>query len=1014
MSRRVQLSLIPKMIFLSLLACCWSGQLSAQGMSLQTLVPVESGVPLVRIFGHSLDREGGLLAVGAPGNLNFNVGSGPAGGVFVYQRQPNASFAFEQFLQAPTPALDDAYGYAVELTPAQMVVGAPFSNTIGPNRGRVYAYTRAGASYGTPKVIDPGLAVNNDALFGSSLAIDAGWLAVGAPRSSTSGLGGQVQLYRFDGDFEIWVYHSSVGLPTASNGALFGSRVLLRGDRLLVGAPQENIGEGWVYEFQRSGAGAGASWGFRQRFRAAGAGANFSYFGESLSLNAAATTLAVGQPGSPGVNGKVFLFERDGSGNWADAGSLMDRPSTVASLAYGRSVVFDGAYLYVGDTSARLSGSPNRPGDVYRFRRGAGISFDLERDHARPGGDGDSYGWALASIGNELAIGAPFVNGVGNNQEGRVYTYVGSNLNEAPALIFDNPISLTQGEQSAPAIPLGTVVDLESPAVTIAVSQQGGGTAAGVGSSGLSIDGDTLRGSLIASCTAASGTLRFVANDGLATSTGDLGINVLPNPPPTLSYGGTTLAFGGSVSVNPATGPSDNGSFGLSVLSTGSFGGSVSVSAAGVVSLGNAGPGGTHTITIRATDDCGAVTDATLQVQVSNTPPVFTPAAAQTRQQGSPAGAAVTVGTVVDAESSPGSLQVSTIPGGTATGISVSNLINMGGTISAELSASCTATSGTVRFQVSDGSASGSGDLQVNVSVNTPPTLAYAPLTVGLGSSGSQSPSAGPSDNGSVGSVSILSQGSYSGTAVVASNGQVSLANAQPLGNHTITIRATDNCGTNRDAALAVTVNGNAPPNFFPTAPVSRQQGTAAGAAVTIGTVTDDDDPVGSLVVTRVAGGSAGGISVSNISNSAGTISAQLAADCGATAGTVRFQVSDGSATGSGDLQLNVGLNDPPSLGNYLDLRLLSGLSAQASPSSAPADNGSLLTPIVAIAPNSYAGSLTISNQAVVSVGGVGPVGTYTIGVQLEDNCGATTQRSFDLEVLDDPLLIDGFESGNG
>jgi hypothetical protein len=147
----------------------------------------------------------------------------------------------------------------------------------------------------------------------------------------------------------------------------------------------------------------------------------------------------------------------------------------------------------------------------------------------------------------------------------------------------------------------------------------------------------------------------------------------------------------------------------------------------------------------------GAITDATFDLQVDNTAPTFTPSAAITREQGSAAGAAVTVGTVSDAETAAGSLVVTQIAGGTATGISVGSISNRDGTVMATLAASCSATTGTVRFQVSDGNLSSSGDLQLNVTLNTPPTLgSYADTTVPLGQGTLLSPDAAPMDNGSV------------------------------------------------------------------------------------------------------------------------------------------------------------------------------------------------------------------------------------------------------------------------
>ncbi|MBK7597007.1 MAG: hypothetical protein IPJ07_00225 [Acidobacteria bacterium] len=75
---------------------------------------------------------------------------------------------------------------------------------------------------------------------------------------------------------------------------------------------------------------------------------------------------------------------------------------------------------------------------------------------------------------------------------------------------------------------------------------------------------------------------------------------------------------GSGATINPATGPSDNGSVStIIVQNKGTFTGNVAVNAAGVVTISNAAPLGSHTITIRATDNCSATTDATFTLVVS-------------------------------------------------------------------------------------------------------------------------------------------------------------------------------------------------------------------------------------------------------------------------------------------------------------------------------------------------------------------------------------------------------------
>ena len=394
----------------------------------------------------------------------------------------------------------------------------------------------------------------------------------------------------------------------------------------------------------------------------------------------------------------------------------------------------------------------------------------------------------------------------------------------------------------------------------------------------------------------------------------------------------------------------------------------------------------------------------------NNTAPAFTPASAIAREQGSDSGPVVTVGAVNDAETEAGSLIVTQISGGTASGISVGGISNTAGTVTATLAASCSATAGTVRFQVSDGDLNGTGDLQLNVSANSSPNLSYGNQSVDSGDATSVNPATGPGDNGSVVSIAVQDTATYTGTISVDAAGVVSISNAQPVGSHTITIRATDNCGAIVDAMFELQVNNTAP-TFIPAAAIVREQGSAAGAAVTVGTVSDAETAAGSLIVTQIAGGTATGISVGSISNTGGTVMATLAASCSATAGTVRFQVSDDDLNNSGDLQLNVTLNTSPTLGSYADTTVTLGQGTLVSPDAAPMDNGSVDSIDTAILPPAFSGTLNADlDTGEVSIGVASPSDSYTVSVTITDNCSATAEQDFALEVLVDGVFADGFE----
>lgn len=192
---------------------------------------------------------------------------------------------------------------------------------------------------------------------------------------------------------------------------------------------------------------------------------------------------------------------------------------------------------------------------------------------------------------------------------------------------------------------------------------------------------------------------------------------------------------------------------------------------------------------------------------LTNTLPTITTMAV-TRQQGS-AGTISTIASVNDLETPPGSIVVTAanIPG-----ITVAGITNTGGTITANVTADCTAPLGDnlISLQVDDGSG---GIIQailtVTVTANTPPTLGYnSPQTVSFGGNLTVNPAAPPTDNGTF-TITLVNAGTYTGgIAVNPTTGAVTLTAAAPVGSHTITIRSTDNCGVMTDISFVLNVTG--------------------------------------------------------------------------------------------------------------------------------------------------------------------------------------------------------------
>lgn len=142
-----------------------------------------------------------------------------------------------------------------------------------------------------------------------------------------------------------------------------------------------------------------------------------------------------------------------------------------------------------------------------------------------------------------------------------------------------------------------------------------------------------------------------------------------------------------------------------------------------------------------------------------------------------------------------------------ANGVTVSNVVNSNGRVTADVIGNCTATNASFTLQATDGNSTVSDALFVDVLANTAPTLTYQKQRVNINESLNVDPTTGPTDNGRITSLFKLSSGTFTGDINVDATGSLFISNAAPAGTHTITIRAIDNCGAITDSSFALTVN---------------------------------------------------------------------------------------------------------------------------------------------------------------------------------------------------------------
>ena len=304
-----------------------------------------TSTPLIDAYlGATVATNGSYTAAGAP---YASVGAQNDGVVYLFS---NATWQQQTILLPNDPDSLSQFGNALAINGNTLFVGAPMHDSFGANAGAVYVFTFDGVSWVQRQKLIGADTASGDR-FGSALALNDGWLAVSAPLHSSPGSpGGAVYLFEFDG--VSWVQRYKVGAPDTIAGDRFGSAIALDNGWLAVGVPLHRFvgsASGAVYLFEFNG----TAWVQRQKFVASDT-VGGDQFGSALALEN--QRLVIGAPlhSSNGpASGAVYIFER-ATTTWIERAKLIGS-DTNAGDRLGGSISIDGTTILVGaygDTAA--------------------------------------------------------------------------------------------------------------------------------------------------------------------------------------------------------------------------------------------------------------------------------------------------------------------------------------------------------------------------------------------------------------------------------------------------------------------------------------------------------------------------------------------------------------------------------------------------------------------------------------------------------------------------------------
>lgn len=333
------------------------------------------------------------------------------------QPQPN-----EVRLTASDPVADADFGRSVAIDGDLVAVGAGAA-TAGStiNAGAVYLFKRQGQRYiQEAKLIAPDASSGDEESgpeFGRAVAIQGNLVIVGARFAQVGSLSKAGAVYVFRKHKGSWRYIEKITSPTPAEEDNFGRALAIQGNLLVVTARKENI--------DTSDVGAayvylyqGGRWVHTEKLTADDATTG-AYFGQSVAISG--NRLAIGaRNADPNGAGAVYLFRHtvDGWKQFAKA----TPPDGVFDDQFGFTVAMVGNEMAVGARRADLKGAKDA---------GAAYVYAVNRDSVElvvklTAGDfkkSDQFGQSIAMAGDVIAVGSNRADISANADQGAIYLF---------------------------------------------------------------------------------------------------------------------------------------------------------------------------------------------------------------------------------------------------------------------------------------------------------------------------------------------------------------------------------------------------------------------------------------------------------------------------------------------------------------------------------------------------------------------------------------------------------------
>lgn len=334
------------------------------GVPLHAQTTADSEAESMQGFARAVEVSGETIFIGEPANFH------QPGVVYVFKS--DGSEWGEQFrLAASNGKVGNDFGSALSAEGNDLLVGAPGAND---GVGSAYLFTESEGEWSETKFVSPG---ERESSFGESVLLHEDHIFVGAPGHADGR--GAVTVFQNDGG--EWSELSTISNPDTT-GSGFGSVLAFDGEALVVGAPARSGGAAFVFEE------SGSEWSLAGTLSSNQADER-SMFGSSINIRDG--KIFVGAPRQNGAAGAVFIFSKDGTGEWAED----DRLSAFDAqnwYMFGGAIEFTNGKVWIGAPSADQG-----RGAIYQFESDEKGNWISSTKLMSDQGDGDRFAGTLAA-----------------------------------------------------------------------------------------------------------------------------------------------------------------------------------------------------------------------------------------------------------------------------------------------------------------------------------------------------------------------------------------------------------------------------------------------------------------------------------------------------------------------------------------------------------------------------------------------------------------------------------------